>query len=82
MRLWPRSREELPKQFLSLREGNTMLQDTVERMLRVLPAGHLRAVAGKKCGLPTSAFWLSRIRMAAGLIARICAPPFVSGKAT
>lgn len=48
VRLWPRSREELPKQFLSLRKGNTMLQDTVLRMLRVLPAEHLYAVAGGK----------------------------------
>ncbi len=46
VRLWPRSREELPKQFLSLRKGNTMLQDTVTRMLNVLPAENLYAVAG------------------------------------
>ncbi len=46
MRLWPRSREELPKQFLSLRKGNTMLQSTVTRMLNVLPAENLYAVAG------------------------------------
>jgi mannose-1-phosphate guanylyltransferase/mannose-6-phosphate isomerase len=48
VRLWPRSREEMPKQFLSLslREGNTLLQDTVTRMLRVLPAERLYAVAG------------------------------------
>ncbi|MDR2180701.1 MAG: mannose-1-phosphate guanylyltransferase/mannose-6-phosphate isomerase [Synergistaceae bacterium] len=48
VRLWPRSREELPKQFLSLRKGNTMLQDTVTRMLHVLPPKHLYAVAGGK----------------------------------
>jgi len=47
VRLWPRSREEMPKQFLSLRDGNTLLQDTVTRMLRVLPAERLYAVAGK-----------------------------------
>ncbi|MDR1621653.1 MAG: mannose-1-phosphate guanylyltransferase, partial [Synergistaceae bacterium] len=48
VRLWPRSREELPKQFLSLRKGNTMLQDTVTRMLHVLPPERLYAVAGGK----------------------------------
>jgi mannose-1-phosphate guanylyltransferase/mannose-6-phosphate isomerase len=36
----------MPKQFLALREGNTLLQDTVTRMLRVLPADRLYAVAG------------------------------------
>jgi len=45
-RLWPRSREEMPKQFLALRGGNTLLQDTVLRMLRVLPAEQIYAVAG------------------------------------
>ncbi|MDR1977292.1 MAG: mannose-1-phosphate guanylyltransferase/mannose-6-phosphate isomerase [Synergistaceae bacterium] len=48
VRLWPRSREELPKQFLSLRKGYTMLQDTVTRMLHVLPPQRLYAVAGGK----------------------------------
>lgn len=46
VRLWPRSREEMPKQFLSLREGSTLLQDTVTRMLRVLPEERLYSVAG------------------------------------
>ena len=46
VRLWPRSREELPKQFLSLRQGDTLLQETVIRMLHVLPTTHLYAVAG------------------------------------
>ncbi|MDR1875459.1 MAG: mannose-1-phosphate guanylyltransferase/mannose-6-phosphate isomerase [Synergistaceae bacterium] len=46
VRLWPRSREELPKQFLSLRKGDTMLQDTVLRMLRVVSRERLYAVAG------------------------------------
>jgi mannose-1-phosphate guanylyltransferase/mannose-6-phosphate isomerase len=48
VRLWPKSREELPKQFLSLRKGNTMLQDTVTRMLHVLQPKRLYAVAGGK----------------------------------
>ena len=48
VRLWPRSREELPKQFLSLHKGNAMLQETVSRMLRLLPPDCLYAVAGSK----------------------------------
>jgi mannose-1-phosphate guanylyltransferase/mannose-6-phosphate isomerase len=48
VRLWPKSREELPKQFLSLRQGNTLLQVTVTRMLHVLPKERLYAVAGGK----------------------------------
>ncbi|MDR1377563.1 MAG: mannose-1-phosphate guanylyltransferase/mannose-6-phosphate isomerase [Synergistaceae bacterium] len=48
VRLWPKSREELPKQFLSLRKGNTMLQETVTRMLHVLPKERLYSVAGGK----------------------------------
>ncbi|MDR2528503.1 MAG: mannose-1-phosphate guanylyltransferase/mannose-6-phosphate isomerase [Synergistaceae bacterium] len=48
VRLWPRSREELPKQFLSLGEGGTLLQETMSRMLRVLPPERLYAVAGAK----------------------------------
>lgn len=50
VRLWPRSREELPKQFLSLRKGDTMLQETITRMLRILSPERLYAVAGEKWG--------------------------------
>ena len=45
-RLWPRSREDLPKQFLALCGTRTLLQDTVARMLRVVPMERLRAVTG------------------------------------
>jgi mannose-1-phosphate guanylyltransferase/mannose-6-phosphate isomerase len=48
VRLWPRSREELPKQFLSLLGGNTMLQETVTRLLTVVQSERLYAVAGGK----------------------------------
>ena len=48
VRLWPKSREELPKQFLSLTEGGTLLQETVTRMLRILPPERLYAVAGAR----------------------------------
>ena len=45
-RLWPRSREDLPKQFLALSGTRTLFQETIVRMLRVLSAEHLRAVTG------------------------------------
>ncbi|MDR1740802.1 MAG: hypothetical protein LBR38_03010, partial [Synergistaceae bacterium] len=52
VRLWPRSREELPKQFLSLTGGaggsKTMLQATLSRMLMVVPSERLHAVAGAR----------------------------------
>ena len=37
-RLWPKSREKLPKQFLVLTGKNTMLQDTILRVLKVVKA--------------------------------------------
>jgi mannose-1-phosphate guanylyltransferase len=36
-RFWPRSTEELPKQFLALTSTDTMLQETYQRFLRFLP---------------------------------------------
>ena len=36
-RLWPLSREALPKQFLSFDEGGTLLQQTFQRLRLVLP---------------------------------------------
>ena len=37
-RFWPRSRKNLPKQFLSLTDdGKTMIQLTVERILSMVP---------------------------------------------
>ena len=45
-RLWPRSREDLPKQFLALSGTRTLFQETIVRMLRVLSAERLRAVTG------------------------------------
>ncbi|GHT00542.1 xanthan biosynthesis protein XanB [Synergistales bacterium] len=47
-RLWPKSRAELPKQFLSLTGKNTMLQDTVLRMMSVMPEENIRVVADAK----------------------------------
>ena len=45
-RLWPRSREDLPKQFLALSGTRTLFQETIVRMLRILPVERLRAVTG------------------------------------
>ena len=39
-RLWPRSREDLPKQFLALSGTRTLFQETIVRMLRILPVEH------------------------------------------
>lgn len=41
-RFWPRSRKNLPKQFLSLTDdGKTMIQLTVERMLPIVPMDNI-----------------------------------------
>ena len=45
-RLWPRSREDLPKQFLALYGTRTLLQDTMVRMLNVVPVERLFSVTG------------------------------------
>ena len=45
-RLWPRSREDLPKQFLALYGPRTLLQDTALRMLNAVPLERLRVEAG------------------------------------
>lgn len=36
-RLWPLSRENYPKQFLKLNGGKSLLQQTVERVMKLLP---------------------------------------------
>lgn len=43
-RLWPLSREELPKQFLSLGGQLSFLQETAERVLKVTDPSNLRVV--------------------------------------
>jgi mannose-1-phosphate guanylyltransferase/mannose-6-phosphate isomerase len=47
-RLWPLSREELPKQFLSLSGTRTLLQQTVDRMCAVVPPSRIRVVASER----------------------------------
>jgi mannose-1-phosphate guanylyltransferase/mannose-6-phosphate isomerase len=44
-RLWPISREGLPKQFLSLTGSGTLLQNTAERALRIAGASQDRIMA-------------------------------------
>lgn len=39
-RLWPRSRQELPKQLLPLTSDRTMVQMTVDRILPIIPIEH------------------------------------------
>ncbi len=45
-RLWPLSREELPKQFLPLIGERTLLQETVVRLVPLSRGGSVRVVAG------------------------------------
>lgn len=46
-RLWPLSREEMPKQFLTLFSNRSLLQDTLSRMLRIAPAEAFTIVTGE-----------------------------------
>ncbi|MBM3127170.1 MAG: mannose-1-phosphate guanyltransferase [Chloroflexi bacterium] len=43
-RLWPHSRRNRPKQLLPLISKRTMLQETVDRILPILPADHIFVV--------------------------------------
>jgi mannose-1-phosphate guanylyltransferase/mannose-6-phosphate isomerase len=47
-RLWPLSREELPKQFLPLVGERTLLQETVLRLVPLASAQSVRVVAGRE----------------------------------
>jgi mannose-1-phosphate guanylyltransferase/mannose-6-phosphate isomerase len=49
-RLWPLSREELPKQFLHLTNHSTLLQNTVARCLAFTDPSRLFVVAGRDWG--------------------------------
>ena len=46
-RLWPRSRRESPKQLLPLISARTMLQETVERVLPIIPAARIFVVTNE-----------------------------------
>jgi mannose-1-phosphate guanylyltransferase len=43
-RLWPRSRRDSPKQLLALFSARTMIQETCDRVLPILPADHIFVV--------------------------------------
>jgi mannose-1-phosphate guanylyltransferase len=45
-RLWPYSRSGLPKQFLALGSERTMLQQTVDRVLPLIPAKNIYVATG------------------------------------
>lgn len=47
-RLWPLSRKDYPKQFLSLYSDKSLLQETFLRMLKVLPAQNILLVSNEK----------------------------------
>lgn len=47
-RLWPLSRENLPKQFIRLYGDKTLLQATMLRMLNMIPIESLRVISGAK----------------------------------
>jgi len=46
-RFWPKSRQELPKQFLRLIGDRTMLQITVDRLQKTIPPGQIFIITGK-----------------------------------
>lgn len=47
-RLWPLSRKNYPKQFLSLSGGKSLLQETFLRMRKIMPAEHVFFVTNKE----------------------------------
>ena len=47
-RLWPLSREKMPKQFIRLYSDKTLLQNTALRMASMIPIESLRVISGSK----------------------------------
>ena len=47
-RFWPKSTEDLPKQFLNLIDEKTMIQLTYERLLKIMPKERIFVVTGEK----------------------------------
>lgn len=47
-RFWPKSTEDMPKQFLNLIDKKTMIQLTYERLLRIIPSERIFVVTGEK----------------------------------
>lgn len=55
-RLWPRSRRETPKQLLDLvGDGKSMLQQTVQRVLPLVPLEHIYILTGPEHAGPIAA---------------------------
>ena len=46
-RLWPKSRQDKPKQFQNLYSDSTMLQDTVQRLEPLVPRENIFVIAGR-----------------------------------
>ena len=47
-RFWPKSTEDMPKQFLKLIDEKTMIQLTYERLLKTIPETRIFVITGKK----------------------------------
>ena len=48
-RFWPASRETRPKQFLAITGEKSLLQQTVDRILPLIPPEHIIVVTGEVC---------------------------------
>ncbi len=46
-RFWPLSRASHPKQFLKLTSGKTMLEETIDRVLPIIPYDNVRIVTSE-----------------------------------
>ena len=44
-RLWPLSRKELPKQFLCLEGESTLFQNTLLRLLKIVPSSNIKVIS-------------------------------------
>ena len=47
-RLWPLSRKELPKQFLCLEGERTLFQNTLIRLLKIVPSSNIKVISGNE----------------------------------
>jgi len=47
-RLWPLSRKELPKQFLCIEGERTLFQNTLIRLLKLVPSSNIKVISGNE----------------------------------
>ena len=47
-RLWPLSRENKPKQFLTIIENKTLIEQTIERSLEITSEDNIFIITGKR----------------------------------